>query len=76
MGLIRINLTNPAQEVGMANSPAIWSRPIPLGWYFQDQWRRYEGPNWISDKCDKWTAQDRMLKNFANELPMVSNSSI
>ena len=71
MGLIRINLTNPNQEVGMAASPAIWSRPIPLGWYFGDQWRRYEGPNWVQDKCDKWIAQDRLLKNFANELPMV-----
>ena len=71
MGLIRINLTNPTQEVGMAASPAIWSRPIPLGWYFGDQWRRYEGPNWVQDKCDKWIAQDRLLKNFANELPMV-----
>ena len=31
MGMIMVNLTNPVQEVGMANSPAIWSRPMPLG---------------------------------------------
>ena len=31
MGMIMINLTNPVQEVGMASSPAIWSRPMPLG---------------------------------------------
>ena len=31
MGMITINLTNPVQEVGMASSPAIWSRPMPLG---------------------------------------------
>ena len=33
MGMIMINLTNPVQEVGMASSPAIWSRPMPLGKY-------------------------------------------
>ena len=71
MGLIMINLTNPVQEVGMSASPAIWSRPIPLGWYFGEQWKRFDGPNWIEQKCDKWIAQDRLLKNFANELPMV-----
>ena len=31
MGMIMINLTNPVQEVGMASSPSIWSRPMPLG---------------------------------------------
>ena len=33
MGMIMINLTNPVQEIGMAASPAIWSRPMPLGMY-------------------------------------------
>ena len=74
MGLIKINLTNPTQEVGMENSPAIWSRPLPLGWYFSEQWRRFEGPNWIQQKCDNWISGDRLLKNFANELPMVKCS--
>ena len=36
MGMIKINLTNPIQEVGMTNSPAIWSRPMPLGQYIDD----------------------------------------
>ena len=44
---------------------------MPLGWYFNDQWTRHLGPNWVQQKCDKWIAQDRLLKNFANELPMV-----
>ncbi|TRY73653.1 hypothetical protein TCAL_08799 [Tigriopus californicus] len=70
MGFIKINLTNPIQEVGMKNSPAIWSRPMPLGWYFSDQWRRYEGNDWVQKMCDRWIAKDRLLKNFANELPM------
>lgn len=71
MGMIMINLTNPQAEVGMDTSPAIWSRPMPLGWYFGGQWLRFDGPNWITEKCDKWINQDRLLKNFAYELPMV-----
>jgi hypothetical protein len=73
MGFIKINLTNPTQEVGMENSPAIWSRPLPLGWYFGEQWRRFQGNNWVEQKCDNWIARDRLLKNFANELPMVTD---
>ena len=34
MGLIMVNLTNPVQEIKMEMSPAIWSKPMPLAWYF------------------------------------------
>jgi len=44
---------------------------MPLGWFFAEQWRRYRGNNWIQQMCDNWIARDRLLKNFANELPMV-----
>ncbi len=50
----------------------IWSRPMPLGWYFAEQWRRFIGNNWVEQQCDKFIIQDRFLKNFANELPVVS----
>ena len=30
------------------------------------------GNNWIEDQCDKFIEQDRYLKNFANELQVVS----
>jgi hypothetical protein len=43
---------------------------MPLGWYFAEQWRRFEGNNWIQEKCDKWVSNDRLLKYFTNELPM------
>jgi hypothetical protein len=49
---------------------------MPLGWYFSEQWRRFKGNNWMQQQCDKWVAQDRLLKNFANELPMVSQSAL
>jgi len=70
MGLIMINLTNPVQVVGMTNSPMIWSRPIPLAWYFNEQWRRFLGDNWVEQQCDQFIQEDRWLKNFANELPV------
>ena len=30
----------------------IWSRPVPLGWYFNEQWKRFLGNNWIEQQCD------------------------
>ena len=42
-----------------------------IGWYFAEQWRRYLGNNWQQTKCDSWVKRDRMLKRYANELPMV-----
>jgi hypothetical protein len=44
---------------------------MPLGWYFAEQWRRFLGNNWVEQQCDKFIIQDRFLKNFANELPVV-----
>jgi len=44
---------------------------MPLGWYFNEQRRRFEGNNWVQEHCDKWIKRDRILKKFANELPMV-----
>ena len=72
MGMIMINLTNPMQEVGMSNSPMIWSRPMPLGWYFNGQWQRFMGSNYVEAMCDKFIKDDREWKNFAYELPTVS----
>jgi hypothetical protein len=54
----------------------LWSRPMPLGWYFAEQWRRFFGNNWVEQLCDKFIIQDRFLKNFANELPVVSQHSL
>jgi hypothetical protein len=49
---------------------------MPLGWYFAEQWRRFFGNNWVEQLCDKFIIQDRFLKNFANELPVVSQHSL
>jgi len=53
----------------MDTSPMIWSRPLPLGWYFNKQWQRFLGGNFVEAMCDKFIEEDRWLKNFAYELP-------
>lgn len=74
-GFIQINLTDsiPIGDGNIGNSkaitPVIWSRPIPLGWYFNPQWERQYGKKWPVALCDNWLKNDRYLKNFAHVLP-------
>ncbi|XP_040173081.1 protein mesh isoform X1 [Anopheles arabiensis] len=69
-GFIQINLTNPEQYNNLRISPILWSKPIPLGWYFGPQWERIHGRNWPRALCDNWLRTDRFLRNFAHELPI------
>ncbi|XP_026473837.1 protein mesh isoform X2 [Ctenocephalides felis] len=64
-GFIHINLTNAD---GMKYTPVLWSKPIPLGWYFGPQWERLYGNNWPRKICDNWLKSDRFLRNFASEI--------
>lgn len=48
----------------------IWSKPIPLGWYFRHQWEEMYGSFWTEELCNKWTMNDRYLKNFASEVAL------
>ncbi|XP_017783258.1 PREDICTED: protein mesh isoform X2 [Nicrophorus vespilloides] len=73
-GFIQINLTEAVTETApgfppIEYTPVIWSRPIPLAWYFGAQWEREYGPNWPGKLCETWIKNDRFLKNFAHELP-------
>lgn len=68
-GFIQINLTESTSYNGLEITPVIWSKPIPLGWYFGPQWERLYGKSWPAKLCDNWLKNDRYLKNFANELP-------
>ncbi|KAK5643851.1 hypothetical protein RI129_007696 [Pyrocoelia pectoralis] len=70
-GFIQINLTEPIPIEGTTTriTPVIWSRPIPLGWYFAPQWEREYGQNWTDTLCDNWIRNDRYLRNFTNQLP-------
>ncbi|KAJ9599570.1 hypothetical protein L9F63_009968, partial [Diploptera punctata] len=68
-GFIHINLTNPTQYEGLTVSPVLWSKPIPLAWYFRPQWERQFGSRWAERMCNQWITDDRYLKNFAAEVP-------
>ncbi|XP_028136184.2 protein mesh isoform X2 [Diabrotica virgifera virgifera] len=74
-GFLQINLTESitvntytTSQSSIELTPVIWSRPIPLGWYFQFQWENQYGKNWPKYLCDDWLRTDRYLKNFAHEL--------
>ncbi|XP_077292474.1 protein mesh-like isoform X2 [Arctopsyche grandis] len=67
VGFIQINLTNTGDN---SVSPVLWSRPIPLAWYFNSQWERLYGYKWPEKMCNNWLRSDRYLKNFAAELPL------
>uniref|UniRef100_A0A8D9EU45 Protein mesh n=1 Tax=Cacopsylla melanoneura TaxID=428564 RepID=A0A8D9EU45_9HEMI len=68
-GFIHINLTNPVTYAGLTVSPVLWSKPIPLGWYFAPQWQRqFDSSKWEEYLCDDWIKNDRYLKNFASDI--------
>ncbi|XP_030370476.1 protein mesh isoform X2 [Scaptodrosophila lebanonensis] len=69
-GFLQINLTQPEQYSGLAISPVLWSRPVPLAWYMAPQWERMHGKKWPRALCDNWIRADRFLRNFAADLPL------
>ncbi|XP_392408.3 protein mesh isoform X2 [Apis mellifera] len=69
-GFLQLNLTDPEQHTGFNITPNLWSRPIPLAWYFAPQWERIYGSKWPQRLCDKWIMNDRYLKNFAAEVSL------
>ncbi|XP_076619313.1 sushi domain containing 2 mesh isoform X1 [Colletes latitarsis] len=69
-GFIMLNLTEPQQHSGLNITPSLWSRPVPLAWYFAPQWERMYGSKWPQQLCDKWIMNDRYLKNFAAEISL------
>lgn len=68
-GFLQINLTNPETQDDLVINPVLWSKPIPLGWYFAFQWERQYGKRWPEQLCNRWLMHDRYLKNFAHEIP-------
>lgn len=40
----------------------LWSRPIPLAWYFAPQWEQKHGLLWPRALCDNWIRTDRYLR--------------
>ncbi|RZF47026.1 hypothetical protein LSTR_LSTR013817 [Laodelphax striatellus] len=67
VGFIHITLSQGDQPRNIA--PVLWSRPIPLAWYFASQWEDMYGKNWADRMCNDWIMNDRYLKNFAADIP-------
>ncbi|XP_074605108.1 sushi domain containing 2 mesh isoform X2 [Brevipalpus obovatus] len=68
-GFIAINLTNPSATLGdqITRSPIIWSRAMPLAWYFRRQWEREYGAHgrWKSHLCHEWADREKYGDQFA-----------
>ncbi|OQR73326.1 extracellular domains-containing protein [Tropilaelaps mercedesae] len=66
-GFISINLTNAnLQNLDVdEKSPMIWSRPMPLSWYFWPQWEYQFGSYWKDAFCHDWFQHEREGDKFA-----------
>ncbi|XP_053209715.1 protein mesh-like [Panonychus citri] len=67
-GFIAINLTNPTiLGKQITQSPMIWSRAMPLAWYFRRQWEREYGLNgrWKNYLCNDWYEKEKYGDAFA-----------
>jgi hypothetical protein len=67
-GFIAINLTDPTiLGKDIKQSPIIWSRPMPLAWYFKRQWEREYGANgrWKEHFCHNWFQRESYNDRFA-----------
>lgn len=69
-GFIMMNLTNPKVLGDFVKSPAIWSRPMPLAWYFKSQWEREYGVDgkWKRYFCQNWFTRESYSDYFATTL--------
>ncbi|XP_021954689.1 protein mesh isoform X2 [Folsomia candida] len=70
IGLVTVNFSNPSAAMGILYAPVLWSRPIPLAWYLRPQWQDKYGREWSAKMCENWIVRDRLLKNFAADLPI------
>jgi hypothetical protein len=67
-GFIAINLTDSTiLGKDIKQSPIIWSRPMPLAWYFKRQWEREYGGNgrWKEHFCHNWFQRESYNDRFA-----------
>lgn len=61
--------TYSATQKTVEITPKIWSRPMPLSWYFHFQWENKYGHNWTELLCQDWIQTDRIMNNFTHGLP-------
>ena len=67
LGFIALNLTDQSiLGKDMKQSPVMWSRPMPLSWYFKPQWEREYGGNdtWKEHFCQDWSQMESHADKF------------
>ncbi|KAH9373666.1 hypothetical protein HPB48_008100 [Haemaphysalis longicornis] len=65
-GFLGMNLTDGnAIAKDYRGSPTIWSRPMPLAWYFANQWDRAYGSDWKERFCNEWFDRETNSDRFA-----------
>ncbi|RWS30329.1 mesh-like CUB and sushi domain-containing protein [Leptotrombidium deliense] len=67
-GYLAVTLTNPTlMGKDMKKSPILWSRSMPLAWYFKRQWERQYGRNgaWKKEFCRRWYYMEEDSDRFA-----------
>ncbi|KAF7495260.1 Protein mesh [Sarcoptes scabiei] len=66
-GFMALNLTSVGRLGNFRTSPIIWSRAMPLAWYFRKQWEKEYGDNgkWKSYLCNKWFERESFSDYFA-----------
>ncbi|KAG1672675.1 Protein mesh [Nymphon striatum] len=69
-GFLRLNITDP-KVINLKESPYIWSKPVPLAWYFWPQWESQtdDDDGYKAEKCKEWYRVEQQKNNFAFELP-------
>ncbi|GFS34796.1 protein mesh [Trichonephila inaurata madagascariensis] len=66
---IAINLTHPEiTKDGGRHTTALWSDPLPLGWYFRHQWQRKYGNSWKKNICEDWYLKEKNSERFNTTL--------
>lgn len=68
-GFISMNLTETSSfGRNVKKSPVIWSRPLPLAWYFRPQWEREHKGKWREHFCNEWYEEEENSQTFATSL--------
>ncbi|KAL3209669.1 hypothetical protein MRX96_038092 [Rhipicephalus microplus] len=76
-GFLSINLTDgSAIAKDYKNSPTIWSRPMPLAWYFAHQWDRAYGSNWKDRFCNEWFERESNADRGAQHCVRTGRPSV
>ncbi|UYV62455.1 hypothetical protein LAZ67_2000673 [Cordylochernes scorpioides] len=66
-GYISLNISSGFMDNEVTRmSPVVWSKTMPLAWYFRKQWEREHGVDkWRESFCNDWYLQEKYSDRFA-----------